>query len=61
MYHGALFEVFMARQDKQINFRIPHKLVEELKQNAEVNKRSMTAQLNLIIEEWLKHQPKIIK
>ncbi|MDH1700057.1 Arc family DNA-binding protein [Acinetobacter johnsonii] len=51
----------MARQDKQINFRIPHKLVEELKQNAEVNKRSMTAQLNHIIEEWLKHQPKIIK
>lgn len=51
----------MARQDKQINFRIPHKLVEELKQNAELNKRSMTAQLNFIIEEWLKHQLKITK
>lgn len=49
----------MSRQDKQINFRIPHKLLEELKQNAEVSKRSMTAQLNFIIEEWLKKQSKV--
>ena len=47
----------MSRKDKQVNVRIPHKLVDELKKNAEVNKRSMTAQLNFIIEVWLKNQP----
>ncbi|KYQ73271.1 Arc family DNA-binding protein [Acinetobacter pragensis] len=47
----------MSRQDRQLNIRIPHKLIAELKKNAEVNKRSMTAQLNFIIEEWLKNQP----
>ena len=47
----------MSRQDRQLNIRIPHKLVDELKKKAEINKRSMTAQLNFIIEEWLKHQP----
>ena len=51
----------MSRQDRQLNIRLPHKLVEKLKKNAEVNKRSMTAQLNIIIEEWLKDQPKINK
>ncbi|RFS32232.1 Arc family DNA-binding protein [Acinetobacter sp. SWAC5] len=47
----------MSRQDRQLNIRIPHKLMEELKKNAELNKRSMTAQLNFIIEQWLKNQP----
>lgn len=47
----------MSRQDRQLNIRIPNKLLEDLKKNAEANKRSMTAQLNFIIEEWLKNQP----
>ncbi|MHA3115275.1 Arc family DNA-binding protein [Acinetobacter sp. ANC 4635] len=48
----------MARQDKQLNVRMPQKLVDELKKNAEENKRSLTAQLNFIVEEWLKQKPK---
>lgn len=44
----------MSRQDRQLNIRMPQKLVDELKKNAEENRRSLTAQLNLIVEEWLK-------
>ncbi|MBN6523321.1 Arc family DNA-binding protein [Acinetobacter pittii] len=51
----------MARNDKQLNVRMPCELIEELKKNAEQSRRSLTAQLNFIIEEWLKDQPKIIK
>lgn len=51
----------MSRQDRQLNIRIPHKLVDSLKKNAEENKRSMTAQLNLIIEEWLRQQSQVSK
>lgn len=51
----------MSRKDKQVNVRIPHQLVEELKRNAVESRRSLTAQLNFIIEEWLKHQPQINK
>ncbi|MGA6135860.1 Arc family DNA-binding protein [Acinetobacter dispersus] len=51
----------MARNDKQLNIRIPYELIEELKTSAKQSKRSLTAQLNLIIEEWLKDQPKLIK
>lgn len=51
----------MSRKDKQVNVRIPHQLVEELKRNAIESKRSLTAQLNFIIEGWLKQQPKITK
>jgi hypothetical protein len=51
----------MSRKDKQVNVRIPHQLVEELKRNATESKRSLTAQLNFIIEEWLKDQSQINK
>ncbi|WP_061518857.1 Arc family DNA-binding protein [Acinetobacter venetianus] len=44
----------MARHERQINIRMPQKLVDELKRNADENKRSVTAQLNFIVEEWLK-------
>ena len=44
----------MSRQDRQLNIRMPQKLVDELKKNAEENRRSLTAQLNFIAEEWLK-------
>ncbi|OOV83818.1 Arc family DNA-binding protein [Acinetobacter sp. ANC 5600] len=46
----------MARNDTQVNVRMPHEIVGELKQAAVNNRRSMTAQLNIIIEEWLKNQ-----
>ena len=46
----------MARNDTQVNIRMPHEIVEELKQAAVESRRSMTAQLNVIIEEWLKNQ-----
>lgn len=51
----------MARQDRQINIRMPQKLVDQLKRDANENRRSVTAQLNFIVEEWLKVQSKITK
>ncbi len=53
---SALLEIKMARNDTQVNVRMPHEIVGELKQAAVNNRRSMTAQLNIIIEEWLKNQ-----
>ena len=41
----------MARQDKQLNFRISDGLADWLKQYAKDNRRSITAQLTIIIEE----------
>lgn len=41
----------MARQDKQLNFRISDDLAEWLKKYAKDNRRSITAQLTIIIEE----------
>lgn len=46
----------MARHDKQVNFRMAHETVESLKKHSAQNRRSITAQLNLIVEEWLKQQ-----
>lgn len=46
----------MARHDKQVNFRMSHETVDELKIQAAKNRRSVTAQLNAIVEEWLKNQ-----
>ncbi len=46
----------MARYDKQVNFRMSHETVDELKIQAIKHRRSMTAQLNAIVEEWLKNQ-----
>lgn len=48
----------MARHDKQVNFRIAHETLEDLKIEAIKNRRSLTAQLNQIVEEWLKQQHK---
>lgn len=47
---------YMARNDQQVNVRMPHELVDELKIQAIKHRRSMTAQLNAIVEEWLKKQ-----
>lgn len=46
----------MARGDKQMNFRMPHENVDRLKIQAKKERRSVTAQLNAIVEEWLKNQ-----
>lgn len=46
----------MARNDQQVNVRMPHEIVDKLKKQAVNNRRSMTAQLNAIVEEWLKNQ-----
>ncbi|WP_151815044.1 Arc family DNA-binding protein [Acinetobacter soli] len=51
----------MARNDTQVNVRMPHDLVDELKEQAVKHRRSMTAQLNMIIEEWLKAQKESAK
>lgn len=49
------------RHDKQMNVRMAHETVEDLKEAARSNRRSVTAQLNLIIEEWLKNQKESAK
>lgn len=46
----------MARFDKQINVRMAHETIDELKKEAVNNRRSLTAQLNTIVEEWLKQK-----
>lgn len=39
-----------------MNVRMAHETVSELKEVARRNRRSVTAQLNQIIEDWLKEQ-----
>ena len=46
----------MARNDPQVNVRMPTEIVDELKIQAAKNRRSLTAQLNQIVDEWLKEQ-----
>ncbi|MFI8146498.1 plasmid partition protein ParG [Acinetobacter sp. ABJ_C5_2] len=46
----------MTRHDKQMNIRMAHETVNELKEAAKKNRRSVTAQLNQIIEDWLREQ-----
>lgn len=46
----------MARNDQQVNVRMPHEIVDELKIQAVKHRRSLTSQLNVIVEEWLKSQ-----
>tara|TARA_R110002020_G_scaffold474773_2_gene707340 strand:- start:4759 stop:4914 length:156 start_codon:yes stop_codon:yes gene_type:complete len=41
----------MARQDKQLNFRIEEDLADWLKQYAKDNRRSISAQLAIILQE----------
>ncbi|UIZ56281.1 Arc family DNA-binding protein [Acinetobacter sp. SCLZS86] len=46
----------MVRNDQQVNVRMPQEIVEELKIQAIKNRRSLTAQLNKIVEDWLREQ-----
>lgn len=46
-------ELKMARQDPQVNVRIPEKTLERFKIETIKDRRTITAQLNMIIEEWL--------
>ncbi|MCU4350240.1 MULTISPECIES: Arc family DNA-binding protein [Acinetobacter] len=46
----------MSRTDPQVNVRMPQELIDDLKIQAIKNRRSLTAQLNQIVEEWLKEQ-----
>jgi hypothetical protein len=43
----------MARNDPQVNIRIPEKTLERFKEETQKERRTVTAQLNMIIEEWL--------
>ena len=51
-------EVGMARQDPQVNFRIPEETLERFKIETIKDRRTQTAQLVLIIEEWLEARAK---
>lgn len=46
-------ELKMARKDPQINIRVPEDTLDKLKSETEKEHRSLTAQVNLLIEEWL--------
>ena len=46
----------MARHDKQVNVRMAHETVDGLKKAALDNRRTLTAQLNIIVEDWLKQK-----
>lgn len=46
----------MTQHDKQFNFRVAHENLEWLKEQAEKNRRSLTAQMNWIIEEMKKKE-----
>lgn len=48
----------MARQDPQVSFRMPEKTLERFKEETQKDRRSITAQLNVIIEEWLDKREK---
>lgn len=48
----------MARQDPQVNFRMPEKTLERFKEETQKDRRTITAQLNMIIEEWLEVRAK---
>ncbi len=54
-------EIGMAKQDKQLNVRMAHETIDELKKAALDNRRSLTAQLNTIVEEWLKQNQESAK
>ncbi|EHU1405598.1 DNA-binding protein [Acinetobacter nosocomialis] len=43
----------MARKDPQINIRVPEETLDKLKIETEKEHRSLTAQVNLLIEDWL--------
>lgn len=51
----------MARNDQQVNVRMPHETVDELKVQAVKNRRSLTSQLNVIVEEWIRNQKESAK
>lgn len=46
----------MKRSDAQFNFRVERKNMQAVKAVAHEERRSLTAQMNLIIEEWRKRQ-----
>ncbi|AZN67006.1 Arc family DNA-binding protein [Acinetobacter haemolyticus] len=51
----------MARYDQQVNVRMPHETVDELKIQAVKNRRSLTSQINVIVEEWLRNNKESAK
>lgn len=48
----------MARQDTQVNFRMPEHLLTRFKEETQKERRTQTAQLLLIVEEWLEKREK---
>ena len=51
----------MARNDQQVNVRMPRETGDELKVQAVKNRRSLTSQLNVIVEEWIRNQKESAK
>lgn len=49
----------MSRLDAQFNFRVERKNFQAVKAAALIERRSLTAQMNLIIEEWRKRQEEV--
>lgn len=48
----------MSRQNPQVNIRMPEKTLERFKKETQKDRRTITAQVNMIIEEWLEAREK---
>ena len=48
----------MARNDSQVNFRMPEHLLMRFKEETRKERRSQTTQLLIIVEEWLEKREK---
>jgi len=46
----------MARHDKQMNIRMAHENLNAVKKAAEINRLSIAAQINAIVEDWRRIQ-----
>lgn len=57
-YIMCYMEVKIAKQDPQVNVRIPEKTLERFKIETIKDRRTITAQMNMIIEEWLEARAK---
>lgn len=48
----------MAKSETQVNFRLPDNILVRFKEEIKKERRSQTAQLTLLVEEWLEKREK---
>ncbi len=57
-YCEHLNEVNMTKSETQVNFRMPENILVRFKAEIQKERRSQTAQLILLVEEWLEKREK---